>query len=289
MLGSSHDPVTSASVSLRVIDAAARHVLRGTFALPFRVLTAVPRKLSGGGGASGQTSGSSALQKNLLTSASGQHSDHHLKATTKRAFVSSPEDADAAATMMFAHLRRPGQPFVTPDAVGDFIEPDRVEEVRNFPTEHTPPLRLPILVLTKGRLLPLTVYAYTSRPTDTFLSSRGQAFLLIGGADSGVAALAETNIATAMRKIYEQREACSKTLANTAGLVRNVGRLLSTLLGIIAVFVSLGIFRVDVANLWLVFSSGSCCISQIPPTVCPYSSCEGTSTTRRDYSLGLLP
>ena len=122
------------------------------FALPFRVLTAVPRKLSGGGGASGQTSGSSALQKNLLTSASGQHSDHHLKATTKRAFVSSPEDADAAATMMFAHLRRPGQPFVTPDAVGDFIEPDRVEEVRNFPTQHTPPLRLPILVLTKGRL-----------------------------------------------------------------------------------------------------------------------------------------
>ena len=111
--------------------------------------------------------------------------------------------------------------------------------------------------------------SYTSRPTDTFLSSRGQAFLLIGGADSGVAALAETNIATAMRKIYEQREACSKTLANTAGLVRNVGRLLSTLLGIIAVFVSLGIFRVDVANLWLVFSSGSCCISQIPPTVCP--------------------
>ena len=58
------------------------------FALPFRVLTVVPRKLSGGGGASGQTSGSSALQKNLLTSASGQHSDHHLKATTKRAFVS---------------------------------------------------------------------------------------------------------------------------------------------------------------------------------------------------------
>ena len=82
-----------------------------------------------------------------------------------------------------------------------------------------------------------------------------EAFQLIGGADSGVAALAESNIAAAMRAIYEQREACSKTLANTAGLVRNVGRLLSVLLGIVALFISLGVFRVDVANLWLVFSS----------------------------------
>jgi|TARA_B110000977_G_scaffold90099_1_gene119716 hypothetical protein len=111
--------------------------------------------------------------------------------------------------MMFTHLRRPGQPFVTPDAVGDFVEQDKVEE----------------------------------------------AFQLIGGSDSGVAALAESNIQVAMRKIYEQREACSKTLANTAGLVRNVGRLLTALLGIVALFTSLGIFRVDVANLWLVFSS----------------------------------
>jgi small-conductance mechanosensitive channel len=82
-----------------------------------------------------------------------------------------------------------------------------------------------------------------------------EAFQLIGGADSGVAALAESNIAAAMRGIYEQREACSKTLANTAGLVRNVGRLLTVLLGIVALFISLGIFQVDVANLWLVFSS----------------------------------
>ena len=98
---------------------------------------------------------------------------------------------------------------MTPDAVGDFVEQDKVEE----------------------------------------------AFQLIGGSDSGVAALAESNIQVAMRKIYEQREACSKTLANTAGLVRNVGRLLTALLGIVALFTSLGIFRVDVANLWLVFSS----------------------------------
>ena len=32
----------------------------------------------------------------------------------------------AAAAMMFNHLRRPGQPFVTPEAVADFVEGDKV-------------------------------------------------------------------------------------------------------------------------------------------------------------------
>ena len=202
-VGASEEPLVSSRVPLRVIDAAARHVLRGTFALPFRVLASGARTRRSGSG--GHAHDCTALSSHLQQRAS----QGELKATTKRAFVSSPEDADAAATLMFQHLRRSGQPFVTPDAVGDFIEPDKVDE----------------------------------------------AFQLIGGADSGVAALAESNIAAAMRAIYEQREACSKTLANTAGLVRNVGRLLSVLLGIVALFISLGVFRVDVANLWLVFSS----------------------------------
>ncbi len=202
-VGASEEPLVSSRVPLRVIDAAARHVLRGTFALPFRVLASGARTRRSGSG--GHAHDGTALSSHLQQRAS----QGELKATTKRAFVSSPEDADAAATLMFQHLRRSGQPFVTPDAVGDFIEPDKVDE----------------------------------------------AFQLIGGADSGVAALAESNIAAAMRAIYEQREACSKTLANTAGLVRNVGRLLSVLLGIVALFISLGVFRVDVANLWLVFSS----------------------------------
>ena len=30
--------------------------------------------------------------------------------------------ADAAAAMMFNHLRRPGTPFVTPEAVADFVD-----------------------------------------------------------------------------------------------------------------------------------------------------------------------
>ena len=30
--------------------------------------------------------------------------------------------ADAAAAMMFNHLRRPGPPFVTPEAVADFVD-----------------------------------------------------------------------------------------------------------------------------------------------------------------------
>ena len=207
-VGASEEPLSPSRLPLRVIDAAARHVLRGTFALPFRVLTssarsATRRSGSGGHGHEGKPRGF-APGASLSSRLQGE-----LKATTKRAFVSSPEDADAAATLMFQHLRRSGQPFVTPEAVGDFIEPDRVDE----------------------------------------------AFQLIGGADSGVAALAESNIAAAMRGVYERREACSKTLANTAGLVRNVGRLLSGVLGIVALFISLGVFRVDVANLWLVFSS----------------------------------
>jgi len=41
------------------------------------------------------------------------------------------------------------------------------QEVRAFPNHHAPPLRLPILVLTKG-LFPLTVCSYTLRETDTF-------------------------------------------------------------------------------------------------------------------------
>lgn len=79
VVGATEEPVVSSSVSLRVIDAAARHVLRGTFALPFRVLTASkPRKTSGN---------TTALQKTIHSKS--QHGD--LKATTKRAFVSSPE------------------------------------------------------------------------------------------------------------------------------------------------------------------------------------------------------
>ena len=119
------------------------------------------------------------------------------------------QEADAAATMMFHHLRRAGQPFVTPDAVADFVEADKVEE----------------------------------------------AFLLIGGADSGVRALAEANISAAMRKVYLEREALGKTLSDTSNLVNNVGVLIAVVLGTVTLFISLGVFRVDAASLWLVTSS----------------------------------
>ena len=32
------------------------------------------------------------------------------------------------AEMMFNHLRRQGQPFVTPEAVADFVDADKMEE-----------------------------------------------------------------------------------------------------------------------------------------------------------------
>ena len=58
-----------------------------------------------------------------------------------------------------------------------------------------------------------------------------------------------------MRKIYVEREALGKTLSDTSGLVKNVGVLIAIVLGTVALFISLGIFRVDVASLWLVTSS----------------------------------
>ena len=119
-------------------------------------------------------------------------------------------EADRAACLMFHHLRRRGAPFVTPDAVGDFVEPGLARE----------------------------------------------AFRLIGGVDAGVEALAESNIQAAMRKIYLDREALGRTLADTNALVGSVGALLTFALGAVGLFASLAIFRVDVANLWLLISSG---------------------------------
>ena len=110
---------------------------------------------------------------------------------------------------MFNHLRRPGQPFVTPDAVADFVEADKVEE----------------------------------------------AFALVGGADCGVRALSEGNVASAMRKIYAEREALGKTLSDTSDLVNNVGVMIGAVLAVVVLFVSLGIFNVDVAGIWVLVSS----------------------------------
>jgi len=55
----------------------------------------------------------------------------------------------------------------------------------------------------------------------------------------------------AMRKIYLEREALGQTLSDTSGLVQNVGVMFGFVLGTIALFVSLGIFHVDIASLWL--------------------------------------
>ena len=48
-----------------------------------------------------------------------------------------------------------------------------------------------------------------------------EAFALVGGADGGVRALSEGNVASAMRKIYAEREALGKTLSDTSDLVNN--------------------------------------------------------------------
>ena len=204
------------NVSLAVINAAVRHVRRGTFSLPFRVTTKAIGALKGKGKSAGRSSrdaGSAPAGRSFLDGKRSGGSGKGGKFSNAGALggdtTTVEQEADAAATMMFNHLRRAGQPFVTPDAVADFVEADKVEE----------------------------------------------AFLLIGGADAGVRALAEANISAAMRKIYVEREALGKTLSDTSGLVKNVGVLIAIVLGTVALFISLGIFRVDVASLWLVTSS----------------------------------
>ena len=211
------------NVSLAVINAAVRHVRRGTFSLPFRVTTRGIGALKGrgtskhrssqeAGSAAGGCGGGSSLdprQKRSAKNASGKGGTFHNAGALHGDATTVEQEADAAATMMFHHLRRAGQPFVTPDAVADFVEADKVEE----------------------------------------------AFLLIGGADSGVRALAEANISAAMRKVYLEREALGKTLSDTSNLVNNVGVLIAVVLGTVTLFISLGVFRVDVASLWLVTSS----------------------------------
>ena len=57
---------------------------------------------------------------------------------------------------------------------------------------------------------------------------------------------------SAVRKIFSEREALAKTLSDTSGLVQNVGVMFGFVLGTVALFISLGIFRVDIASLWLV-------------------------------------
>ena len=77
-----------------------------------------------------------------------------------------------------------------------------------------------------------------------------EAFALVGGADGGVHALSEGNVASAMRKIYAEREALGKTLSDTSDLVNNVGVMIAASLAVVVLFVSLGIFNVDVAGIW---------------------------------------
>ena len=82
-----------------------------------------------------------------------------------------------------------------------------------------------------------------------------EAFALVGGADCGVRALSEGNVASAMRKIYAEREALGKTLSDTSDLVNNVGVMIAAVLAVVVLFVSLGIFDVDVAGIWVLVSS----------------------------------
>ena len=58
-----------------------------------------------------------------------------------------------------------------------------------------------------------------------------------------------------MSKIYAEREALGKTLSDTSDLVNNVGVMIAAVLAVVVLFVSLGIFDVDVAGIWVLVSS----------------------------------
>jgi len=186
-------------VPMAVINAAVRHVRRGQLTVPFHVTTkAITFRKD---------------HPNRPMRESFENNRSQMGAcfrdTLTNDTVSTNIEADYVAQMMFDHLRRAGQPFITPEAVADFVEADRMEE----------------------------------------------AFDLIGGNEVGVRAVALANISVAMRKIFAEREALAKTLSDTSGLVKNVGVMFWFVLGTVALFVSLGIFRVDIASLWIVFSS----------------------------------
>ena len=226
-VGATKEPADATSVPMATIDAAVRHVRRGTRGFTTLLFGGKhsPRSASAGsrGGGDGKTSrhpagvssGGSlprgAVRKRLTDWVTDPTSVAQYTAGALGDDASLTErEADRAACLMFHHLRRRGAPFVTPDAVGDFVEPGLARE----------------------------------------------AFRLIGGVDAGVEALAESNIQAAMRKIYLDREALGRTLADTNALVGSVGALLTFALGAVGLFASLAIFRVDVANLWLLISSG---------------------------------
>ena len=110
-----------------------------------------------------------------------------------------------------------------------------------------------------------------------------EAFALVGGADGGVRALSEGNVASAMRKIYAEREALGKTLSDTSDLVNNVGVMIAASLAVVVLFVSLGIFNVDVAGIWVLVSLflfyvwaigvTSCFVHRFRPRCWPPRSC----------------
>lgn len=197
-VGASEEPPPSTDVPLAVINAAVRHVRRGYFNLPFKKMG---KSLS-------------ALRKDPVKSAAMSFSRvsqvNNVNGGALNGESTTEQEANHVAKLMFNHLRRAREPFVTPDAVADFIEADKVEE----------------------------------------------AFDLIGGKDSGVSALALSNIEMAMRKIYMQRQALAKTLKDTSGLVQTVGAVLGVALGVVLLFICLGIFKVDIAALWLLVTSG---------------------------------
>ena len=78
-----------------------------------------------------------------------------------------------------------------------------------------------------------------------------EAFALVGGADCGVRALSEGNVASAMSKIYAEREALYKTLSDTSDLVNNVGVMIGFVLAWF--FVSPAF---NVMAIWVLVSSG---------------------------------
>lgn len=114
-VGATEQPVNPTQVPLAVINAAVRHVRRGHLSLPFRFTTKAmasmrydvkgvtairgPARRKGFGGSGGALSGET---------------------------TTTEQEADYVAQMMFNHLRRAGQPFVTPAAVADFVDADKV-------------------------------------------------------------------------------------------------------------------------------------------------------------------
>lgn len=134
------------------------------------------------------------------------------KTTVDAESMSSETDAEMrkAARMIFNHIRRPGEKFITKDAIRDFLPKKDIDE----------------------------------------------AFDLLSGQDHfEFPTIGLTDLCRGIRKMFDERYLLGQTLQSMQGLAESLGRSLQGLFFFIVCIIGMFLFKLDVANMWLLFSS----------------------------------